>query len=359
MAERGIDISKYQSSVDFSQVAASGVSFVMIRAGYGMYANQKDPLFESHYAGAVRAGLAVGTYHYSYAKSTAEALQEAEVFLEWVKGKNFTYPLAIDLEDASQAGLSRDVLTQIANTFCERVAQAGYTPMVYANKNWLMNKLNTAEIPYDIWLAHYTAQTDYQGAYAIWQYTSTGKVPGVQGNCDCDWCYKAYGAAGNQNLNQANESVSSWKHGVCTADAVNVRAEPSTKSAVLRQLYSGNEVDVFSRDGGWCYVNAGGIYGYVSSQYIAIDGESNMCYQPGEYQVICSRLNVREGPATSYRIKTQQELSPSAQAQGGYQMGVIFTALETINKPFEAWARTPSGWVCLENQGGVYCKKKG
>ena len=65
-----------------------------------------------------------------------------------------------------------------------------------------------------------------------------------------------------------------------------------------------------------------GIYDYVSSQYIAIDGESNMCYQPRKYQVICSRLNVREGPATSYRIKSRQELSPSAQAQGSYQMGV-------------------------------------
>ena len=102
---KGIDVSKHNGSIDFNAVKASGVEFVIIRAGYGMYDNQKDPKFEENYAKAKAAGLHVGTYWYSYAKSVKEAEIEAEVCLRVIGGKQFDFPIYFDIEDPSQRGL--------------------------------------------------------------------------------------------------------------------------------------------------------------------------------------------------------------------------------------------------------------
>ena len=81
-------------------------------------------------------------------------------------------------------------------------------------------------------------------------------------------------------------------------------------------------------------------------------------YKKGDYVVTCSKLNVREGAGKKYRVKSAGELSASARKQGGYVKGVVFTALEVKNLPGESWARTPSGWVCLQNTDGTYVKRK-
>ena len=95
---KGIDVSQYQQNIDFKKVKASGVDFVIIRAGFGKYANQKDPYFESHYKAAKAAGLKVGAYWYSYAATVAEAKAEAQTCINAIKGKTFEYPIYFDLE---------------------------------------------------------------------------------------------------------------------------------------------------------------------------------------------------------------------------------------------------------------------
>ena len=102
---KGIDVSHWQGRIDFDKVKSQGYSFVMINAGYGKYISQKDENFEKNYAAARKAGLNIGTYWYSYALTEADALSEAKTFLEAVKGKMFEYPLAFDIEDASQSEL--------------------------------------------------------------------------------------------------------------------------------------------------------------------------------------------------------------------------------------------------------------
>ena len=99
---KGIDVSQHQGNIDFGKVKAAGYDFVIIRAGYGKYASQKDPYFEQNYAGAKAAGLNVGAYWYSYADSTANAKLEAEACLQVIKGKTFEYPIYFDLEERSQ-----------------------------------------------------------------------------------------------------------------------------------------------------------------------------------------------------------------------------------------------------------------
>ena len=82
--------------------------------------------------------------------------------------------------------------TNSANTFCQTIASYGYTPMVYACKSFFNDNMNANQIQYDVWVAQYNANCTYKGKYTMWQYTSTGKVSGIQGNVDCNICYKNY-----------------------------------------------------------------------------------------------------------------------------------------------------------------------
>ena len=190
---KGIDVSKHNGTIDWAKVKAAGVQFAMLRAGYGRYDNQKDEQFEANYKGATAAGIPVGAYHYSYATTAEQAKREAEVFLGWIKGKTFTYPVAFDIEDAKQANLGVSLISDIIRTFCETVEAAGYYVVVYANKDWLTNRIDAdCKSRYDIWLAQWTSEPTYTGSYGMWQYSSKGSVDGVSGNVDMNIAYKDY-----------------------------------------------------------------------------------------------------------------------------------------------------------------------
>lgn len=111
---KGIDVSQYQQNIDFKKVKASGVDFVIIRAGYGKYANQKDPYFERHYKAAKAAGLKVGAYWYSYAASVEDAKAEAQTCINAIKGKTFEYPIYFDLEERSQFARAEHFATALS-----------------------------------------------------------------------------------------------------------------------------------------------------------------------------------------------------------------------------------------------------
>lgn len=192
---KGIDVSKHQGKIDWTKVKAAGVQFAMLRAGYGRYDNQKDEQFEANYKGATAAGIPVGAYHYSYATTAEQAKQEAEVFLGWIKGKNLTYPVAFDIEDKKQANLGVSLISDIIRAFCEAVEAAGYYVVVYANKDWLTNRIDAdCKSRYDIWLAQWTSKPTYTGSYGMWQYTSDGAVDGIEGRVDMNIAYKDYPA---------------------------------------------------------------------------------------------------------------------------------------------------------------------
>ena len=100
----GIDVSKHQGVIDWSKVKTD---FAILRAGFGRYASQKDPQFERNYAGAKAAGIPVGAYWYSYARSAEEAREEAKACLQVLQGKQFEFPIYFDIEDCSQSYLAK------------------------------------------------------------------------------------------------------------------------------------------------------------------------------------------------------------------------------------------------------------
>lgn len=193
MEFRGIDVSKWQGNIDWNRVKASGVDFAILRAGYGSVPSQKDVTFEDNYQNAKAAGVPVGAYHYSYAKDIAGAKREAQTFLEWIKGKQFEYPVVFDIEESATYNLGRNTVSEIIKTFCSVVEAAGYYVSVYTNKNWLDHVVSDeVKSKYDTWLAQWTSTPSYIGPYGMWQYTSSGVVDGISGRVDMDIAYKNY-----------------------------------------------------------------------------------------------------------------------------------------------------------------------
>lgn len=186
----GIDLSRHNGNIDWSKV---NTDFVILRAGYGKESSQKDDRFEEYYAGAKTHGIHVGTYWYSYAMDEDEARQEADVFLETIKGKQFEYPVFYDVEESKQFELGKEKLSAIIRAFLERVEAAGYFVGLYGSASSLVTHTeNDIKEKYTIWLAHWCENTNYSGAYGIWQHSCKGKVDGIIGDVDLDKCYVNY-----------------------------------------------------------------------------------------------------------------------------------------------------------------------
>lgn len=187
-----IDVSTFNTVTDWAAVKAAGIWGVMIRAGYGKLASQKDAKFESHYAGAKAAGLTVGAYWYAYAATPAEAQAEAEACQAALKGKRFELPIAYDLEDKALP-TGKAPLSDIVETWGDAMVGAGYVPCVYASLSWLNNRLDYDRIKrFPIWLAQWADRATYAKPFDLWQYTDAGTVAGVTGKVDRDICTRDF-----------------------------------------------------------------------------------------------------------------------------------------------------------------------
>ena len=187
MVTHGIDVSKHQGIIDWSKVKTD---FAILRAGFGRYANQEDTQFDRNYAGAKAAGIPVGAYWYSYATSAEEAREEAKAYLQVLQGKQFEYPIYIDIEDSTQGNLCKAVLTAICEAFCDTLEKAGYFAGVYASTYWFTSKLDHARLAskYTIWLADYRAGYNKTLKRDMHQYTSNGYVEGISWRVDMNTC---------------------------------------------------------------------------------------------------------------------------------------------------------------------------
>ena len=205
-----IDVSSWQPTIDYAKVAKNTKGAILRcgRTGYGTAKEKKeDSTFKKHYEGFKKAGLPVGAYYYSCAVTEDEARKEAELVLQIIKGLKFEYPIYFDTEDnhdvkgagcspTSQYTIGKGKLTKVAKAFLETIENAGYYAGIYASTSWLNNQLDISQLKdYDVWVAHYGVdKPTYKGSYGMWQYTSSGKIDGISGNVDLNWCYKDYPA---------------------------------------------------------------------------------------------------------------------------------------------------------------------
>ena len=302
-----IDLSHHNSVTDFLAVKNAGIYGVILRAGYGWEASQKDRKLDEFYTAAKAVGLHIGAYWYSYADSVEDASKEANACLACIQGKQFDFPVYYDLEEQATAALGRDACTQIAQTFCSALEQAGYWAGVYANTNWFTNYLNFDSLAakYTIWLADYREAYNTTLKRDMHQYTSTGSVAGVNGNVDCNRCTRDFPAEIGSLYGDTSVTPESPQEGStvrCTGDRVNIRADAHTGSAVLTQANTGDTLTWLADDGwGWSKVQKDAVTGWMVNQYLDKAGMSK--YKVGE----CTgdRVNVRSGRGTNYRVLRQ------------------------------------------------------
>lgn len=192
---KGIDVSKWQGTIDWAKVKADGIDFAILRAGYGgNNTAYDDKYYEKNVAGCEKVGIPYGVYLYSYATSVEGAISEADHIIRLVKGKKLSYPIFYDLEDSkTTAKCSNALILEMAKAFTKKVEDAGYIVGIYSNKHWNTTKLtdkwyNTKPR----WIAQYNSKCTYAGKYDIWQYTSSGKVNGISGNVDMNYCYTEF-----------------------------------------------------------------------------------------------------------------------------------------------------------------------
>lgn len=204
VAYKGIDVSRYQGTIDWPAVKSSGVDFAMIRTGYGSedWANQTDPYFATNYTNAKAAGVKVGAYHAAYATSVAQAEAEAEFCLHILDGRKLDYPVAYDVETAAVAGLSDDLTGQVVQAFCRKIQAAGYKVIIYSYYNYYNANLKSPLVAqYDTWIAHTGVDRTPFSPYTMWQY-GLRSVSGVNGSCDVDYSFYDYstGGGGGQGI---------------------------------------------------------------------------------------------------------------------------------------------------------------
>ncbi|MCM1236553.1 MAG: glycoside hydrolase family 25 protein [Ruminococcus flavefaciens] len=199
----GADISKHTGKIHFPSLKAAGLDYVMIRLGSRGYSSGQialDENFKENIDGALEAGLDVGIYFYSQAITQDEAVQEANFVvqnLEPYRGK-VKYPVAFNMgfvsNDQSRIeGLSREDKTTVTMSFLEAVKAAGYVPMVYGDKEWLLKEVDLTKLTdYDVWLSQEEEIPDYPYRYAMWQYDTDGVLNGIDGGADLNICFIGY-----------------------------------------------------------------------------------------------------------------------------------------------------------------------
>ena len=199
---RGVDVSEWNREIDWQAVKDDGIKYAIIRVGYGDdYYSQDDDYWERNVSECERLGIPYGVYIYSYAKNTDMAASEANHVLRLIEGHDLAYPVYFDMEDSSQLNATDadpEALAAIASAFCDKIQDAGYSVGVYANKYWFDHYLTDSVFDnWTRWVAQYNATCDYDGDYGMWQYSSGGRVAGIDcptddegGRADVNYMYR-------------------------------------------------------------------------------------------------------------------------------------------------------------------------
>lgn len=206
---RGLDVSRWNHQIDalsgdylpldWSKIKAAGFDFVILKAGSTK--SGIEPTFEEDYAGAKAVGLAVGAYFYTYSSTVEGILKDAEALMLWLEGKQFEYPIYLDLEDPSLQDLGKNHLSNMCVAFLEALQENGYYAGLYTNHTWLTTILDTAKMVslFDLWYARYPGTTmptwnqeKYGKQLGMWQYTQSGSIIGIEGDFDFNYAYKDY-----------------------------------------------------------------------------------------------------------------------------------------------------------------------
>ena len=297
MANQVVDVSTFQQTIDWSQVKQDGIVGAMIRAGYGF--GTVDNQYRANVTGCENNGIPYGMYHYSYATNIEDAKKEAEFFINNAKGTSPSYPLAMDVEEASQAAMGKQALTAMILAFCDVVKAAGYQPMLYTNLNWATNYIDMSQIDnagIRVWIAQYNTTLDYKGNYFLWQYTSSGRVAGIPANVDLNY------------LGSDTGEITPPQPPVTDNNTYTVKAGDTLWDIAQSQLGNGSRY----------------------KEIMTLNGLTNDVIQPGQVlKLPTGNDNTDSGSASTYTVKAGDILWDIAQSQLGN--GSRYKEIMTLN----------------------------
>lgn len=247
MEIRGIDVSAWQGKIDWGTVAAYGMDFVLLRITEA--GNVIDSCFERNFSECRKHNIPVGVYKYSYSMTIAEIQNEARKVVSVLNGRKLRYPVWLDLEYHNQRTLGAESIHKMADAFREIVEAAGYKFGIYCNMDWYMNVICSHLRKHDFWIARYPAadngilQERLRPDFGVgWQYSSKGKVPGIDGNVDMDVFYKDYRDSdqkGEAKVNLTKEQIIQNVRNDAVDFAVKIANDNSHGySQVVRSLYN-------------------------------------------------------------------------------------------------------------------------
>lgn len=350
----GIDVSKWQGTIDWDAVKASGIDFVILRAGT---TKGKDSYFDYNYLGAKSRGINVGAYYYTYALTEAEAAAEAETVATWIAGKTFEYPIYFDIEDPSMESLSVETRTNMCIAFNSVLEEKGYFTGIYASKSWLDTYLDKATLAskYTIWEASWRnsgqADIDKSGDCQVWQYSATGSISGISGYVDLDVSYVNYPELIRRvGLNGfSKESVESTvaAYYTTTASSLNIRSGPSTDYEIVAVAPNGSRVILLDTNasGTWAKVYYNGKIGWLSDMYLDLAAPV-----PLEYTVSCS--SSLEGAV----LPDSQSLRYGAVVTAAAAQGpdnYAFKGWNLKRASDGAWYTADGGWVAESDSADI------
>ncbi len=336
----GIDVSKYQGTIDWAKVKASGVEFAMIRVGYRAKSTGEifeDPTARYNMQEAQAVGIKLGAYFFSSAVTQDEARAEAAFTKDIIAKYKITYPVAYNCEDfqsadSRQYGLSIEDRTNLACAFLDEISAGGYTPMFYASRSELEGNAqwNTGTLAskYKIWVAQYpdqpypqTTASSYSGTHAMWQYTSQGKVDGISGKADVNLAYFGYTKEAEAKDETPAEVVAAnpevgiifteVNETVTAKQETNLRSQPSTLddgTIVCKLVHGDTAVRTGIGHNGWSRVIYNGQTLYAVTSYLTTNMEDTgqqappqgPVYTPVNEQVTAKmETNLRTEPSTA------------------------------------------------------------
>ena len=378
----GIDVSKYQGTIDWAKVAADGIEFAMIRVGFRDSSGTvgADPTAKYNLQEAEKNGVKIGVYFFSTAATLEEAREDADWVADFIAGYAITYPVVFDCEGfeketSRQYHLTKEERSNIAMAFMDRVYERGYTPMIYSavkelegDAKWDTSRM---EEKYKIWIAWYNLYTTelenkppYEGQCSMWQYSNTGRVAGIGAQVDLDVAYFGYDGTEKPKDSSVREDVEidydalmkfvEVNETVTAKNEVNLRKKPS-QNADSEIVYTLKNGETVTRTGmcpeGWSKIIYNGITCYAVTSYLTTDLTAAPQIQPEEdngFKTKFTPCNEKIAPKEKVNLRNKPSVTD--------EDSVVVVSLEAGQTATRTGINTDVGWSRIEYNGQVlYC----